>query len=84
MAENVAFVETLTLRSFMKKTEDKPDYGGFLTTYVKVGDYIFIGDSIIYIKDLKSKGVIVSIRAPKNLIIKKSDNVDSDDNGKED
>lgn len=47
-------------------------YGGFLTTYVKEGDYLFIGDSLLIIKEIKNSGVILCIRAPKNIVIKKS------------
>ena len=62
-----------------RKTEDdtrnnkNKEYGGFLTTLVKPGDMIFIGDSVVIIKVLKNSGVIISIRAPiDEKIVKRS------------
>ena len=79
--QKAAHVKSVVVKQKKDSTLNNIEYGGFLTTYVRVGDYIFIGDSIVYIKELKSKGVIVAVRAPKNLVIKKSDSIDGDSNG---
>lgn len=44
----------------------KPEFGGFLTTLLKVGDHILVGNALIIIKEIKQNGIIICIRAPKD------------------
>jgi hypothetical protein len=48
------------------KDQKKPEFGGFLTTLLKVGDHILIGNALIIIKEIKQSGIIICIRAPKD------------------
>lgn len=44
------------------------EYGGFYSTFLRVGDLIYIGDAVVIITKIKFKanGVVIGIRAPKN------------------
>ena len=61
------------------RNKDKPDqsqdfdgnskskeYSGFLTTLLKVGDHILVGNALIIIKEFKQNGIVICIRAPKD------------------
>lgn len=51
------------------ETKEPP---GFFTTLVKVGQSIYIGDSVVIFKEMKQNGVIVCIKAPASeKIVKK-------------
>jgi hypothetical protein len=58
-----------------KELSDKNQYGGFLTTLLKIGDHILIGNALIIVKEIKQNCIIISIRAPKDeKIVKGSPN----------